>query len=311
MIVSGDGLDGQPGEGALTLSDLADGMDEGPEEESAPGELDEGEESSESEAEDDSQEVEDEPQEEATFTIKVNGKDVTLKQSETLEMASKGMDYTAKTMALAEERKGVEVERSKADEYRKANEEALQHTEDRLQAFAQYMQEQVGAPPPIEWAQQDAAYYLAQKEIHEARKGQLQQAFAAIEAVRGEAQRRRQAWMTEQADATEKALSSTLPGWNDAMLEDLAGYLGKSGINPQNAGDAFVTKGLWELAHKAKAYDALQAAKATLKPKTELQKVVKPSQAHTPNRADAKRADAMKRHKAAPSLNTLMDLGDF
>lgn len=308
-IESGDG-ESQPGEGALTLSDLADGMDEG-EEEGALDELEEGEESSESEADEEAaDEAEDEQQEEATFTLKVNGKDVTLKQSEALEMASKGMDYTSKTMALAEERKAVEVERTKADQYRQQHEQALQHTEDRLQAFANYMQEQVGSPPPIEWAQQDAAYYLAQKELHEARKGQLQQAFAAIEHVRQEAQRQRQAWITEQADATEKALSSTLPGWNDAMLDDLAGYLGKAGITPQNSGDAFVSKGLWELAHKAKAYDAIQAEKAKLKPKADLQKVVKPSAAHQPNRAAAKQADALKRHRAAPSLNTLADLMD-
>lgn len=308
-IESGDG-ESQPGEGALTLSDLADGMDE-----EGDGALPEGEEGEESEpVEEESEEgseSEEEQQEEATVALKHDGKEVSLKQSEVIELAQMGFDYSKKTMALAEERKGVEVERSKADEYRRANEEALQHTEDRLQAFAQYMQEQVGAPPPIEWAQQDAAYYLAQKELYEARKGQLHQAFAAIEAVRQEAQRKRQAWMTEQADATEKALSSTLPGWNDAMLEDLAGYLGKAGITPQNAGDAFVTKGLWELAHKAKAYDALQADKAKLKPKNELQKVVKPSQAHTPNREDARRAEAMKRHKAAPSLNTLLELGEF
>jgi hypothetical protein len=48
-----------------------------------------------------------------------------------------------------------------------------------------------------------------------------------------------------------------------------------------------------------------------LKPKVELQKVAKPSQGHAPNRADAKRSEALKRHKAAPSIKTLMELGDF
>ena len=306
----------QPGEGALSLSDLADQMDEeSPELEEEAGALDEseGEESDESEEVEGSEEgddAEDEQQEEPTVTLKHDGKEVTLKQSEVVELAQQGFDYTKKTMALAEERKTVEQTQAKAAEVWQQNMTALEQTEDRLQAFVQFMETQVGTPPPIEWAQQDAAYYLAQKQLHEDRKGQVEKALSAVENVRQEAQRTRQALISETAAATEKALRDTLPGWNDTMLNDLGEYLGKAGLSAQISPEFFVQKGLWELAHKAKAYDQIQAEKAKLKPKNELKKVAKPSQSHTPNRADAKRTEAMKRYQAKPSLNTLADLMD-
>jgi hypothetical protein len=303
----------QPGEGALTLSDLADGMDEG-DDEVALAEDEGGEEpelQEEDESEEGGQDAEDEEQqEEPTVTLKHDGKEVTLKQSEVVELAQKGFDYSQKTMAVAEERKVVEQERAKVAETWQQNMAALEQTEDRLQAFVQFMETQVGTPPPIEWAQQDAAYYLAQKQLHEDRKGQLDKALSAVENVRQEAQRKRQALIGETAAATEKALKDTLPGWNDTMLHELGDYLGNAGLSAQISPEFFVQKGLWELAHKAKAYDQIQADKAKLKPKTELKKVQKPSAGITQPRAEAKRTDALKRYKAAPSISTLADLMD-
>lgn len=312
-IELGDGPEGQPGEGALTLSDLADGMDEGEEEGALPEEED-GEESELQDGEEESEEgadpEEEEQQEESTVTLKHDGKEVTLKQSEVVELAQQGFDYTRKTMALAEERKTVEAQQAKAAEVWQQNMHSLEQTEDRLQSFVQFMESQVGDPPPIAWASENAGLYLAHKQQYDERKGQLKEAVAAVESVRQEAQRKRQAQIAERAQATEKALRDTLPGWNDAMLGELAGYLEKTGITPQELPDAFVNKGLWELAHKAKAFDALQAEKAKLKPKAELKKVVKPSQGHTPNRAEAKHGEALKRFHTKPSLNTLADLMD-
>lgn len=301
----------QPGEGVLTLSDLADGMDEDQEEggDELP-EDEEGEESESDEEQPEDSEAEDEQEEESTVTLKHDGKEVTLKQSEVVELAQKGFDYSQKTMALAEDRKAVEAQQAKAAETWQQNMRALEQTEDRLNSFVQFMESQVGTPPPIEWAQQDAAYYLAQKQQHEDRKGQLKEAVAAVESVRQEAQRKRQAQINEQAQATDKALRDTLPGWNDTKLGELAEYIRAEGITPEDSPETFVKKGLWILANKAKAYDALQAEKAKLKPKTELKKVQKPSQAHTPNRADARHGEALKRFKSKPSINTLADLMD-
>lgn len=313
MAMVGDGLEGQPTEGVATLTDLTALMDGGEEvsedalEESAEGEDAEESEGEEVEAEE-GEEAEEDAEEEPTFTIKVNGKDVTLTKSEMVEMAQKGSDYTAKTMAVAEERKAVEAERTKASEYRQQQESALSQTVDQLQAVSRFMESQLGAPPSIDILHtQGSDVYLAHKEQYEHRRAQLSQAYQAIESLQQEAQRKRQAWIAEQAESTMKALGDTLPGWNDEMLNTLSEYGGNHGLNPQSVGDAFVSKGFWEVLNKAKAYDALQAQKAQLKPKAELPKVQKPGANNQPPQF-AKRQEALKRHKAKPSMQSLADL---
>jgi hypothetical protein len=211
-------------------------------------------------------------------------------------------------MAVAEERKQVEAAQAQANEYREHNEKALENTLARLNAFVEFMGTQVGAPPPVTLAQQDVGLYVAQKEQYEARKGQLDRALAAIENVQGETQRKRQEWIAQQADATEKALRDTLPGFGEKTIDDLAVYLGKVGITPKNSEAGYVQKGLWELAAKAKAYDALLADKAKMKPAAPLAKVQKPGASNQTNHATVKEADAMKRYKAKPSVDALADL---
>jgi hypothetical protein len=251
---------------------------------------------------------EDEQKEEPTVTIKHDGKEVTLKQSEALELAQQGFDYTKKTMALAEDRKGVEAERQKAEEASKQHEQVLSQSRERLTAFITYMQSQVGEPPNIALAQQDAAHYLAQKQLYEDRRGQLNNALEAVRNVDQESQRARQARIAQQADATEKELRDTIPGWNDNTLSELAAYLGKSGLTPQAAADAYVHKGLWEIANKAKAYDAIVAKKAELKPVSQLAKVQKPSASNQPNRAAQGKTEALKRYAEKPTLDNLAKL---
>lgn len=306
----------QPNEGVTSLSDLAEMMDAG-EEEVALGELD-SEESDESEGgevesevdADDEAEDEGEP-EKLKFTIKHDGKDVDLELTpeEHAAMLQQSFDYSKKTMAVAEERKAAEAQRAQAEQYRQHNEQALTDTLTRLNAYKTFMEQEVGDPPPIEWAKTDAHYYLAQKELYEGRKGQLAQVDKQIQTVQEEAHRQRQAWLDQEADSTLKHLQSTLPGWNDELHRSLAEYVGKNGLTVDSIGPAFVNKGLWELAHKAKAYDDLQAEKAKLKPKSELPRVQKPSATNQPPRA-RQAEEALKRHKAAPSLRTLADL-DF
>lgn len=311
MHMEGDGLDGQPAETPMTLESLAEGMDseeiEGDESDSEESDESEEVESDDSEAEESEDADQDDEQEEPTFTIKVDGKEVTLKQSEMIEQAQKGFDYTAKTMALAEERKALAPLKEQAERVYK--EVAQAHTEavSRLDAYAKFMESQVGQPPPITLAQQDAASYLAQKELYEARKGQLNQVYAELESQKQEQARQRQAWIQHKAQATEKALKDTLPGWNDARLDELSGYANEAGLTFSTADMAMLEPGFWQVLHKAKAYDALQAQKAKLKPVTQLPKVHKPSGNPQPPQL-AKRQEAIKRHRAKPSLDSLADL---
>lgn len=306
MRLEGDGREGQPAEDVVSIESMASAMDD----DAALDESEEGEESGESEGEEiesEEAEAEGEEQEEPTFTIKVDGKEVNLKQSELIEQAQKGFDYTQKTMAVAEERKAAEAERTKASEFRQQSEQALQEQIVRLQAVEKFMQAQVGDPPPIEWAQQDAAFYLAQKQLYEDRKGQLGQASEAIQELLHEQQRQRQAWIGERIESTEKALRDTLPGWDDNVSADYIKYAGGLGLTTQTVGTAFLEPGMWQLIHKAKQYDAILAKKAEMKPVNQLPKVAKPGTNNQPPQL-ARRQEAMKRHKTAPSINTLADL---
>lgn len=310
MAMVGDGPEGQPAEGEVTLDSLAASMDS----DDAPGESEEGEESGESEEVDSEGDGEpeegeegEEQGEELTFTIKVDGKDITLTQAELIERAQKGHDYTAKTMALAEERKAIEPLRQQAEEYRKQQEAATTESVARLEAYSKYLEGQIGEPPPIAWAQQDAAYYLAAKEQYETKKGQLQQALNEVATLKDEQNRKRQSALDAKAESTLKTLADTLPGWSDASVNELGEYLKNAGIRPDSNPDAFVESGLWVMAHKAKAYDALQAEKAKLKPVNQLSKVHKPSGQNQPPQL-ARWQEAMKAHRAKPSVDSLAAL---
>lgn len=310
MAMEGDGPEGQPAEGEVTLDSLAASMDS----DDAPGESEEGEESGESEevgsegdGEPEEGEEGEEQGEELTFTIKVDGKDITLTQAELIERAQKGHDYTAKTMALAEERKAIEPIRQQAEEYRKHQEAATTESVARLEAYSKFLEGQIGEPPPIAWAQQDPAYYLAAKEQYETKKGQLQQALTEVRTLKDEQNRKRQSALDAKAEATLKTLADTLPGWSEASVGELGEYLKSAGIRPDTNPDAFVESGLWLMAHKAKAFDALQAEKAKLKPVNQLTKVHKPSGQNQPPQL-ARRQEAMKAHRAKPSVDSLAAL---
>ena len=298
---SGDAA-GQPEEGEQSLSDIGNlfGEKDDPQEE-----LDE-EESDESEVEEpDEASAVKEPKEEETFTIKHDGKEVVLKKSEYDEMAQKGFDYTSKTMAVAEERKQAETARTQGEQFRQENERALQHSVSQLQAYETFIQSQIGQPPPIAWAQQDAAYYLAQKELYESRRGQLQEAQQRIQQLQGEEHRQRQARLNQTANETERALRDTIPGFGDETIDDLAKYIGKLGLNANTTADAFVQKGIWELAVKAKAYDALQAQKAQIKPTKDMPKVHKPSASNPPAKSASEQSRRVEAFSKNPSLTSL------
>jgi hypothetical protein len=307
MHMEGDGPQDQPAEG-VTLDSIAALMgDEA--EETTPDDAAEGEaadESEEVEAEEADSEGEDEG-EEPTFTIKHDGKEVALKQSELIEMAQQGFDYTKKTMAVAEERKAIEPIKRQAEEFRQQQQAATEEAIARLEAYSKVIERDVGDPPPISLAQQNAAHYLALKEQHEAKKGQLQQALSEIRALKEQSHRQRQAALDAKAESTLKALADT-PGWSDGELSSLQSYIKANGITPDAHADTFVELGLWEMARKARAYDALQAQKATLKPAAKVRPVQKPGTTVAQPPQLAQRQQAIKAHKARPTVETLANL---
>lgn len=313
MSMVGD-AETQPTEGVTTLSDLTALMDGGEEEAGALEESAEGEEAEESEeveasGEEGEQESEEEA-EEPTVTVKVDGKEVVLKQSEAIELAQKGLDYTKKTMALGEERRAFESEREAVTAIRS---EVAQHREQAiadLETVHAFMSEQIGNPPDIRLAAEDVGQFILAKELYEGQRAKLGQVAQALHQMRQQ-QGAEQASQRQQRQAkVERELIDSLPGWKEAPAErfkEAADYVRALGLTPDEVGDAALTVGFWQLAHKAKAYDALLAKKAEMKPVAQLPKVSKPGTNNQPPQL-AKRQEAMKRHRANPSISSLADL---
>lgn len=308
MSMEGDAPEGQPAEGVDALDDLANEFVTEVEEAPAQDESEEDtEESEDGDAEEEEADEEGEDEEEARkFTIKVDGKDIELTEAELIERAQKGTDYSNKTMAVAEERKAVEAEKAKVAEVRTEAQQQRDEIVNRLTAYTKFMESQVGQMPDPAMLDYDTAGYLRQKEQYEARKGQLHQAYSEIQRLQDESARQRQADIAARAESTEKVLKDTLPGWNDDTLNDLAKYADGLGLNPQTASEAMLSPGFWQLAQKAKAYDAIQAKKAEMKPTEKLAKVIKPSTANQSGKATerAKRDAAFYKN---PSVDTLAD----
>lgn len=308
MAMTGDG-ESQPVESVDALDDLAEALIP---EEPKPEALDESEEVAEESEQDEAEEEEageeeEEEVEEKVFTVKVDGKEIQLTESELIAKAQQGLDYTQKTMAVAEERKAVEAERERIATARQQVDSELTETVNRLQAFSQFMEANIGQAPDPAMLDYDTAGYLRQKEVYEARRGQLHEAYTAIQHVQNEQARQRQAWIAERAAEAEKVLVNTLPGWSDDVLNDLSGYAKGLGLTPQTVGDAMLSPGFWQLAHKAKAFDALQAKKAEMKPTQKLAKVARPAAVNTTGKV-AERAKREAAFNKNPSVDALADL---
>lgn len=308
MIEEGDGLQGQPAEGVQSLEAIAGMQDEGDEAQALPGdeEADDAE-AVESEDEETSGEEEGEEGEEPKFTIKVDGKDIELSQSEIIELAQKGTDYSNKTMAVAKDREAITAERKAVGEIRQQHEQALQNALAQNRALAEFMQSQIGQGPDARLLDTDLQGYLRQKEQYEARKGKLGELMQHQHSLTEDMHRQRQAWIQSRAAEAEQALQDTLPGWNESKLTELTDYAGTLGLSPTSE-LMMLEPGFWQLADKAKKYDALQVEKSKLKPAANLKKVAKPQATNlTPSAA---KDESWRKHKSAPSIASLSALMD-
>lgn len=305
----------QPSEGADPLSELTDALvpeqEEGQRDARPEAEEPEEEEQEPDETEEEDEEESDEGEEPAKkkFTLKHEGKEVELELTpdEEVAMLQKSFDYSQKTMAVAEERKAVQAERERIVQTRAQVDEQLTETVNRLQAFSQYMEDNVGQPPDVSLLDYDTAAYLRQKEQYEARRGQFQQTYAAIQHIQDEQARQRQAWIAERAADAERVLADTLPGWSDNTLNELSGYAKTFGVTPNEAAEAMLSPGFWQLIHKAKAFDAIQAKKAEMKPTQKLARVAKPTAVNTSGKV-AERAKREAAFNKNPSVDALAEL---
>lgn len=263
------------------------------------------------EPEDGEQEEQDEPAEEEekeddesgeAFTITHNGKEVTLTKAEAKEMSQKGFDYTQKTMHVAEELKQVETRSEKLAQVETQQKQASDQLIANMDALADFLQQELGDAPNISLAQTNSGEYLVLKEAHEIRKSQLNELWQARNNLLEDQARTRQARLNQEAEQTMAALQS-LPGWKDAdkSFSEAREYMAGLGLNPQQAPEIFVKRGLWEMAQKAREYDRLLAEKEKLTPTSKLPKVQTPSQTNSPPSGKVRQSEALKRFDANPN----------
>ena len=278
---------------------------EGEQQETDETDAPKGDEESDDESEGDDKQ--DDGKDEPTETIKHDGKEVTLKKSEVLELAQKGFDYTKKTMALADERKAFDTERERITQEAQHVETARTQAADDLRAINQFIEGILGDPPDISLAQQDASLYLVKRQQHDQLRDKLNQARQALTYATQQAEAERQRQLAAKQAATEKQLIDTLPGWKEnpqAKFKETAGYLESLGLNGKIIGSAALEPAFWQLAVKAHAFDQLQQKKAD-KTATPPPKVAKPGAANPVDQRTASATAKLERARKAPSLESI------
>lgn len=213
--------------------------------------------------EDEETKEEEEPQ---TFTVKVDGKEVTVTLDELQQGYSRTQDYTRKTQQIAEVRKQVEQE-SQAIRAERAQYAQL------LGALEQQVQQ--AAEPQIDWDrlyQEDPIEWVRQKEL--VRENQTKYA-----AIQSEQQRLAEISRQEQAQSMQAFLAQeqdklmeVLPEWKDpakAKAEKalLIEFGQKAGFQPEELKNIFDHR-VVNVLRKAALYEQMMSKRGNIKPVT-------------------------------------------
>jgi hypothetical protein len=195
------------------------------------------------------------------FTIKVDGKDVTLTADEMAEHVKNGMrqaDYSRKTAEVAEQRKAVEAQQAEARTQRDQYAAKL----DTFSQQANYEVNALRAQLTDELLQSDPLSYMQIQRTADQRQAQLQQAQQAMQQITEQrAQEKTEADRQNIAHQQEQLLAK-VPEWKDpakakAEVAKLQEYLTQQGYEPGEAD--FADHRSVVLARKAMQYDALMA----------------------------------------------------
>ena len=231
-------------------------------EEESPGEEDAPEEEPAEEQSEDEEEPKEEEQPQ-TFTVKVDGKDVSVTLEELQKGYSRTQDYTRKTQQIAEVRKQVEAEtqavRAERAQYAQllgALQAQLQATEPQVDLDRLYNED------PIEW--------VRQKEILRERQEKAYAIQAEQQRLAQLSQQEQQQAMEQQLIAQKDALLAALPEWKDpnkakaekALVVETAKSVGFSEDDLKQVYDHRLVL----LLRKAGLYDQMMSKRQGIKP---------------------------------------------
>lgn len=195
------------------------------------------------------------------FTIKVDGKDVTLTSAEMAGHVKNGMrqqDYSRKTAEVAEQRKAADAEtaqaRAQRDQYAAKLDAFSSHTHYELNALQGQLTDEL--------LQSDPVAYLQIQRTAETRQAQLQQAQQELQQINGQRQQEHATALKSHMEAQHQALLDKLPEWKDRVKAEaeaakIKSYLATEGFAPEEMSITDHRSIL--LARKAMLYDSLMA----------------------------------------------------
>ena len=211
------------------------------------------------------------------YRVKANGEELEVSLDELLNGYSRTADYQKKTQSLAEQRKAVEVERSKIAETAKVRDTYAQ----RLQVIEQMLQQQSGTEDLSQLRENDPiGYALAVADRSEKEK--------QIQAIRAERQRVQQEQAQQQSQVLQshvqqeqQKLIDLIPEFKDeakaeVIRRDIRVYAKSIGFSDQELSQVYDSRAVTAL-YKSMMYDKLVAGKSgTLKKVQSAPKTLRP-----------------------------------
>jgi hypothetical protein len=247
-----------------------------PEDEDADYDEDEDEDESEDDDEDEGYE---EPSKDPVFTVRVNGEDVEVTESELLAGYSRTASWTQKSQALAQERKAFEAQQQAVERERAQYGQGLQALEQQLAAD---MPRRPTGNDPAAWVE-----YTRKRE-------ELAEVQSKLTAVQYAARQDYEAKQAAHVAAENEKLVELIPEWRDsdvalAEKNGLAKYALGLGYTEEEI-EGITDHRAILLLKAAKAYDDLGDAKKAVKSKASKARTLKPGQAKKQSPAARKKS---------------------
>jgi len=241
----------------------------------------------------------------ATTTVKVDGKTLKVTGKELREGYSRHADYTAKSQAVAEQRRAVEAERVQTQAERQSLQEALTQVKASLDA-------QAPKRPDVSLHETDPVEFAYQSEVFNRHREQVQQVTAAQQELSQRTAADQARAQQEYLRAEHGKLLEVIPDWKDekvAAKEQAAitAFAKRNGYSDEDL-SAVTDHRAVNILRKAMRYEQLMADKKPLVP-TPLKLVtptLKPGQGQTEGKATRSKA-AIERATQSGRVNDAAD----
>lgn len=245
--------------------------------------------------------------------LKWNGEEVEKDESEVVELAQKGFDYTQKTQSLADERKAIEAQAQAV----KAQEQAFKQQSDMQKALitdiakVQSIDEQIAQFNSIDWNQlTDTDPVQAQKlffqytQLTNKRNGLIQE----VQVKHQNLTRQEQLKQQEILAKGQEELLRDIPGWNQEKVSEIREAAKKYGASEDQlsrVAEPWIIKAL----HDAAQFKKLQSSKSQMENKVAGKPpVVKPGSKDTKATANSRYATDRQALKKSGDSNLAVKL---